>query len=41
MDYDMYKDAPPDNVAWIVNDAYRFATEGDRMDKENYMKRMQ
>ena len=30
MDHDMYKDAHPDDVARIANDAYLFATEGGR-----------
>ena len=30
MDHDMYKDAHPDDVARIANEAYRFATEGGR-----------
>ena len=30
MDHDMYKDAYPDDVARIANEAYRFATEGGR-----------
>ena len=30
MDNDMYKDAHPDDVARIANEAYRFATEGGR-----------
>ena len=30
MDHNMYKDAHPDDVARIANEAYRFATEGGR-----------
>ena len=30
MDHDMYRDAHPDDVARIANEAYRFATEGGR-----------
>lgn len=30
MDHDMYKDAHPDDVARIANDAYLFAAEGGR-----------